>query len=186
VLPDTAIVLTDSLAGVWLDRLFPATASRLVRFPWGTGTLGFATPAAVGAKLARPDREVIALAGDGAFLFNAQELATALLYALKLTVVVFNDGMYSAVKHNLVAEYGRSTAHALANPDFQRLGEAFGMQAVRLPHPDALPQAVAEAVAGDRSTLIEVPLELHPPSDLYAHRVADRQSTSTSDLERLR
>lgn len=166
-LPRDAILLLDSMVGLWLDRLYPALGPATVRFPFGTGTLGFGLPAAVGAKLAQPDREVVVVAGDGAFLYNPQELATMMLLGQKLTVVIANDGSYGAIKHNMTERFGRATAHALANPDFVRLGEAFGMHARRLESPDAIGDALAEALAGDRATLIEVPLELRPPRLFY-------------------
>lgn len=166
-LPRDAILLLDSLVGLWLDRLFPAYVPLTVRFPFGTGTLGFGAPAAVGAKLARPEREVVVVAGDGAFLYNPQELATMLRYGQKLTIVVANDSGYGAIKHNMQENFGRATAHELANPDFVRLGEAFGMRALRLASPDDIGAALAEALAGDRSTLIDVPLELRPPRRFY-------------------
>jgi acetolactate synthase-1/2/3 large subunit len=167
-LPSDAILLLDSMIGLWLDRLFPALTPRSVRFPFGTGTLGYGLPAAVGAKLAHPEREVVVVAGDGAFLYNPQELATMMRYGQKLTVVVANDNSYAAIKHTMTETFGRATAHALVNPDFVRLGEAFGMRAVRLTSPDDIAGALTEALGGERSTLIEVPLELRPPRQFYA------------------
>src|SRR5579859_304756 len=170
-LPDDGIVLADSLIGVWLDRLLPAQASRIFRFPWGTGTLGFGIPAAVGAKIANPEREVVVIAGDGAFLYNPQELATMRMYGLKVTVIVANDNCYGAIKHNMTENFGRSTAHSLSNPDFIQLGQAFGMNTIRLNEPAELGDALASALAGSKSTLIEVPLELKPPAALYSFAV---------------
>ncbi len=170
-LPRDAIVLCDSLIGIWLDWLFPAYGPRRMRFPCGTGTLGWGVPASVGAKLAAPDREVVVVAGDGAFLYNPQELATMLLYGQKVTVVIANDNQYSAIRHNMAENFGRSTCYQIVNPDFVRLGEAFGMRSIRLASSDDLGSAVAEAIAGDRSTLIDCPLEVLPPRALYDFKV---------------
>ena len=166
-MPRDGILLLDSMAGLWLDRLYPALGPATVRFPFGTGTLGFGLPAAVGAKLAQPGREVVVVAGDGAFLYNPQELATMLLLGQKLTIIVANDGSYGAIKHTMTERFGRATAHALANPDFVRLGEAFGMRAHRLASPDDIGPALADSLAGNQPTLIEVPLELRPPRRFY-------------------
>ncbi len=68
----------------------------------------------------------------------------------------------------MAERFGRATAYTLANPDFVRLGEAFGMRALRLASSDEIGPALAAALAGDQSTLIEVPLELRPPRDFYA------------------
>jgi acetolactate synthase I/II/III large subunit len=168
VLPEDAILLADSLVGVWLERLHTTSGPCRMRFPWGTGTLGYGIPAAVGAKLAAPDREVVVIVGDGAALYNPQELATLRLYDQKVTVVVMNDNCYSAIKHNMTDAFGRSTAHALENPDFVRLGEAFGFEARRLASSDDLPAALEEATSDTlASWLIEVPLELLPPKGLF-------------------
>jgi thiamine pyrophosphate-dependent acetolactate synthase large subunit-like protein len=162
-LPDDGLLFTDSLFGLWTARLFPARAPRSFSFPFGTGTLGHAVPAALGARRAFPDRPIVAIAGDGAFLYNPQELATMMLYRQKLVVVVANDDCYGAVRDNMQAMFGRSIAHLLRNPDFLSLGHAFGMDATRLRGVDELADALRTALAGERSALIELPLELRPP-----------------------
>jgi acetolactate synthase-1/2/3 large subunit len=166
-LPGDSIVLADSLVGIWLERLHTVSGPCQMRFPWGTGTLGYGIPAAVGAKLAAPDSNVVVVAGDGAVLYNPQELATLKLYDQKVIVVVMNDNCYSAIKHNMTHAFGRSSAHELVNPDFTQLGQAFGFESRLLETSDDLPGALADAVSDSRSWLIEVPLELLPPTGLY-------------------
>lgn len=163
-LPRDALFFTDSLVGLWIFRLLRAFEGRSFRFAWGngSGTLGYALPGAVGASLADPSREAVVIAGDGAFLYNPQELATMLLYRRKLTVIVCNDNCYGAVRDNTAEQFGKAIGHELANPDFLRLADAFGMQGVRLGAADEIGAALQTALAGDRSTLIEVPLELRP------------------------
>ena len=102
------------------------------------------------------------IAGDGAFLYNLQELATMRLYGQKLTVIVCNDNCYGAVRDNTAEQFGKPIGHELVNPDFVRLAEAFDMRGVRLGAPEEIGSALQEALAQDRSTLIEVPLELRP------------------------
>jgi len=144
-----------------------------MRFPMGTGTLGFGIPAAVGVKLAAPEREVVTIGGDGATLYNAQELATLRRHGLKVTVIVANDDCFNAIKQNMSTLFGRAIAYELVNPDFERLGEAFGLAAVALADPRELGDAVADAIAGDVATLIEVPIGLLPGTDLYVGELAD-------------
>lgn len=162
------VVLADSLVGVWLHRVLAPRAPRRLRFPWGTGTLGAALPAAIGAKLARPDAEVTAIAGDGAFLYTASELATLRQAEIPLVVIVANDGAYGAVRDNLGAAYGRSTVHELVNPDFVALAEAFGVAAERCERPGALARALETARRRPGPSLIEIPLTLHPPRGVFA------------------
>ena len=86
-----------------------------------------------------------------------------LLLDQKLTLIVCNDNCYGAVRDNTAEQFGKAIGHELANPDFMRLAEAFGMRAVRLASPDEIGSALRTALDGPDSTLIEVPLELRPP-----------------------
>lgn len=162
-LPKDAMLFTDSLAGLWTFRLFPAYLPNTVHFPWFTGTLGHGLPAAVGAAMACPDRTIAVLAGDGAFLYNSQELAAMRYYRRRIIVIVANDNCFSAILFNTNERFGRSIAYELSNPDFVKLGEAYGMRTERLKSPDQIGSAVRNALAADRSSLIEVPLQLRPP-----------------------
>jgi acetolactate synthase-1/2/3 large subunit len=162
-LPRDTLLFADSLFALWTARVFPTYGANTFSFPWGTGTLGHAVPAALGARRAFPDRPIVAIAGDGAFLYNPQELATMMLYRQKLVVVVANDDCYGAVRDNMKAMFGRSIAHPLRNPDFLSFGHAFGMDAARLRGTEELGEALSRALASERSALIELPLELRPP-----------------------
>ena len=123
------------------------------------GNLGFAWPTALGAKVAKPDTPVVAISGDGGFLFNSQELATAVQYGINAVVVVFNDNAYGNVLRDQEVRFsGRVTGSQLHNPDFVRLAEAYGARGVRADGPDALESAISEAIAVDAPTLIEVPV----------------------------
>jgi acetolactate synthase I/II/III large subunit len=163
-LPRDVLFFTDSLVGLWIFRLLKAYEGRSYRFGWGngSGTLGYGFPGGIGAKLALPDREVVCIAGDGAALYNPQELATLALYGLKVTYIVCNDNCFGAVRDNLIEGYGAPIGHELVNPDFVKLAEAYGMRGVKTETPAGIGQALREALAGDQSTLIEVPLELRP------------------------
>lgn len=163
-LPRDVLFFTDSLVGLWIFRLLKAYQGRSYRFGWGngSGTLGYGFPGGIGAKLAEPTREVVCIAGDGAALYNPQELATMQLYGLKVTYIVCNDNCFGAVRDNLTENFGAPIGHELVNPDFVKLAEAHGMRGVRVDTPAGIGNALRDALAGDRSTLIEVPLELRP------------------------
>jgi acetolactate synthase-1/2/3 large subunit len=131
---------------------------RTYLFPTGYGTLGFALPAAIGAKIARPAAAVVALVGDGGFQFTLQELVTAVQFRIGIPIVLFNDSCYTAVKDEQARAYGRRfIAVDLVNPDFQRLAAAYGIPAVRVETPEALAEAVTEAFGRTVPVLIEVP-----------------------------
>jgi acetolactate synthase-1/2/3 large subunit len=163
-LPRDIMLFCDSMVGIWAFRMLEATMGRSFRFGWGngSGTLGYATPGAIGAKMAEPAREAVIITGDGAMLYNPQELATMMMYGTKLTVIVCNDNSFGAVRDNLGENFGGAIAHGLANPDFMALADAFGMRAVKCEDPNSIGKTLLRALDQSSSTLIEVPLELRP------------------------
>jgi len=164
VLARDAIVANDAaLANGWTSEHLPSYTPRSVLFPSGFAALGFALPAALGAKIAFPERQVVAVCGDGGFLFTAQELATAVQYGLAVVVLVFNDGSYGSIARLQQAHFGAAFAADLVNPDFVRLAEAFGAWAAWADTPQALGSALGAALRAGRPALIEVPVRLEPP-----------------------
>jgi acetolactate synthase-1/2/3 large subunit len=121
------------------------------------GTLGWGLPAALGAKLARPQAPVLSVAGDGGFLFTAQELASAVRHRIAVVSVVFNDGHYGNVRMFQEQNFGgRVIAADLANPDFAKLAESFGVAGMRADSPTELHAALEKAFALDAPAVIEV------------------------------
>ena len=116
-----------------------------------------------GAKVARPERAVVALTGDGGFMYNVQELATAVLHAINVVALVFNDGAYGNVRRMQRELYGnRVIASDLVNPDFVRLADSFGVFARAADDPDGLRDALEQALARDAPALIEVKVGQFP------------------------
>ena len=123
------------------------------------GALGFAYPTALGAKVAQPNKPVVALSGDGGFLYNSQELATAVRYGINAVVVVFNDGAFgNTLRPQLTRFEGKVLGTQLTNPDFVKLAEAYGARGVRAESPERLESALREAIGIDAPTVIEVPV----------------------------
>jgi acetolactate synthase-1/2/3 large subunit len=159
-----AIVANDAaLVNGWTSQHLPSYTPRSVLFPSGFAALGFALPAALGAKIAFPERQVMAVCGDGGFLFTAHELATAVQYGLAVVVLVFNDGSYGSIARLQRAHFGAAFAADLVNPDFVRLAEAFGAWAARADTPDDVGAALAAALRANRPALIEAKVRLEPP-----------------------
>ena len=128
-----------------------------------SGNLGYAYPLALGAKVAQPDKAVVALSGDGGFLFNSQEMATAVQHGINVVVVVFNDNAFGNVLRDQVNRFeGRTIGSALHNPDFMKLADAYGVRGVRAEGPDELESKLREAVSIEAPTLIEVPVQMMP------------------------
>ena len=154
---DTIIVSDLTVAAYWCRRLLDIYEPRTNIYPWGFCTLGFGLPAAIGAKVARPDRPVVVLCGDGGFLFNCQELAVAAQFDVPIVALVFNDSAYGVLKPQQMARYGQAHAVDLVNPDFVALAGAFGVDGCRVTSIEQLGPAVAKAIEADRSALIELP-----------------------------
>ncbi len=159
VLDEDAIVTNDAAtANGWALHYLKRTQPRTMNISSGLATLGFALPSAVGAKAAFPDRQVLALVGDGGFLFSDYTLATAVQHRLGVVTIVFNDNCYSTIRRQQMALFGRAVAADLHNPDFPRLAEAYGALGAVARTPDQLREALLTAWRHELPTLIEVPL----------------------------
>jgi acetolactate synthase I/II/III large subunit len=122
------------------------------------GNLGYAYPTALGAKVARPEAAVVAISGDGGFLFNAQELATAVAHKINAVVIVFNDNAFGNVMRDQRDRFqGRVYGAELHNPDFMKLADAYGARGARAHNAEELEAKLKEALGSNAPTLIEVP-----------------------------
>jgi acetolactate synthase-1/2/3 large subunit len=161
VLPHNAIV-TDELSQVgfasWYG--FPVFEPRTFISSGYQGTLGSGFPTALGAKVAHPDRPVVAITGDGGFMFGVQELSTAVQFKIGVVTLVFNNNSYGNVRRDQRQRFdGRVVAADLVNPDFVKLAESFGVGAARVTSPDHFRPALEQALAdgGPYLIAIEVP-----------------------------
>ena len=119
--------------------------------------LGFGFSTALGVKVAHPDKAVIAVSGDGGFLFGVQELATAVQYRINLVTIVFNNSGYGNVRRDQQDKYhGRLLGVELRNPDFVKLAESFGALGLRAGSPETLKPVLERALAADSPVIIEV------------------------------
>ena len=167
-LPDDAIVVNDQTGiNYWMEWRFPVLRPRTFLYPVGSATLGYGVPAAIGAKIARPDRAVVAVVGDGGFMYSVNELATAVKYRLPVVFLVMNDDRYGAIKwlQQTIFE-GRWGEADLANPDFPALARAFGARGERVDGVDALGAALETALAADGPTVLELRMTVDPPWEL--------------------
>jgi len=142
-------------------RYFPVYEPRSYTFPRGFGTLGSALPTAIGAKVGCPDKQVVAMAGDGGFQFTMEELGAAVHHRIPVTTVIFNDSTHTAVKAAQKRSYpGRYVAVDLVNPDYVKLADAYGIQGIRAGSPEELAEAVANAKSSEMPVIIDVPIDL--------------------------
>ena len=120
-----------------------------------SGSMGYGVPAAVGAKRLLPDHMVVAFAGDGCFMMNGQEFATAVQYDLPIIVVVVDNGMYGTIRMHQEREYPtRISASTLKNPDFAAYARAFGGHGERVENTDEFAAAFERCVASGKPSII--------------------------------
>jgi len=166
-LPEDGIFVEDITQMVFAARVaYPVYKPRTYISPGFQDPLGLGFATALGAQHARPDVPVVAICGDGGFMFTATEMATAMRHRIPLVTVVFNDGAYGNVRRIQKERFGnRLIASDLVNPDFVGFGKSFGAEAVRARSPEELRLALRRAFAHrDGPTLIEVPVgELPSP-----------------------
>ena len=156
-LPEDAI-LTNGAGNytVWVHRFYQHRRFRTQVAPT-SGTMGYGLPAAIGAAICAPDREVVAVAGDGCFMMTCQEMATAVHHGLNLTVIVIDNARYGTIRAHQEREYpNRISGTELTNPDFSDFARSFGAFAIKAQDQASFVAALAEARARTGVKLIEV------------------------------
>ncbi len=155
---NTILVAGMTQIGYYSRPFWPVYEPRTYLSSSYSGNLGYAYPVALGAKVARPERPVVSVSGDGGFLFNAQELSTAARHGINVVAVVFNDSSYGNVARDLEESWGGQYGAELTNPDFMKLADAYGVVGMRAKEPTEVGRLVREAIEKDRPALIEVPV----------------------------
>ncbi|WP_219089417.1 acetolactate synthase large subunit [Streptomyces sp. JJ38] len=154
------IVLADTGAGkMWMARLYPAYEPNTCLLSNGLSTMGFALPGAIAAKLARPERRVLAVMGDGAFLMNAQELETAVREGIPTTVLVLVDQEYGLITWKMELELGRHSHTRFTNPDFVTFAESFGARGHLITAPGELLPTLEHALDDAAVSVIACPVD---------------------------
>jgi acetolactate synthase-1/2/3 large subunit len=159
-LPEDGIYVEEVTQVGFASRLaFPVHSPRTFLSPGYQDTLGWGYGAALGAQAAAPRRKVVLATGDGGFMYQAAELATAVRHKLPVVVVVFDDSAFGNVRRIQEQQYGnRLIACDLANPDFVRFAESFGIAAFRATTPEELEVALRRAFALNAPALVHVPV----------------------------
>lgn len=143
----------------WLHRFYQYRDYRTQLGPTN-GSMGYGVPAAIAAKLTAPERMVIAFAGDGCFMMNGQELATAVHYGANAIFIVVNNGMYGTIRmHQEKTFPGRVSGTDLTNPDFALLAQAYGMHGEVVANTEEFAPAFERAVAAGKPALIEIRID---------------------------
>ncbi|MHB1004520.1 MAG: thiamine pyrophosphate-binding protein [Chloroflexota bacterium] len=169
---DAVVVSSSGNAQAQILQEFPFYVPRTNLTSGGFSTMGFSLPAAMGAKLALPERQVVAVVGDGDFLMTVQEMATAVQYNIPIVVTVLNNYGWQSIKDLQMAALGPDRVYATefvdrqgapVSPDFTALARAFGAYAERIERPEEVRPALARAFAENRPAVVEVIVNREQP-----------------------
>ncbi len=154
------ILISDvGLHKLWIGRMFPAHEPNTVMIANGLAGMGFAVPSAIAAKLVHPERKVVAVAGDGGFLMNCQELETATRLKTPFVTVIWENEQFGSIVWKQDNKFGEHFGVDFTNPDFVKLAEAFGMPAWRCESIEDFQRHLGHALGLDVPSLIVLPID---------------------------
>jgi acetolactate synthase-1/2/3 large subunit len=154
------IVLVDTGAlKMWMARLYPTYEANTCLISNGLSTMSWTVPGAIGAKIARPDANVLVATGDGAFLMNSQEIETALRLRLPIVILIWVDDAYGLISWKMDLEIGHNVDTTFGNPDFVKYAESFGATGYRIASADELLPTLRTALAADTVSVIACPVD---------------------------
>jgi acetolactate synthase-1/2/3 large subunit len=173
--PGTIVTNGAGNFSAWVHRFYQYTGLPTELAPV-SGAMGYGVPAAVAAKLIRPERSVVCVAGDGDFMMTSQELATAAQYDARVLFLVVNNGMYGTIRMHQEREYpGRVSGTGLKNPDFAALARAYGFHGETVEDTNDFEPAFERAWNSSTSALVELRIDpdaITPRTTLSAIRAA--------------
>jgi len=160
VLGPEDIVISDVGAHkMWMARMYQAERPNTCIISNGFASMGIAVPGAVAARLAHPDRKVVAVTGDAGFLMNSQEIETALRIGTPCVILIWNDSMYGLIQWHQLKAFGRSSNVEFKNPDFVKYAESFGAKGYRINSPEELVPVLKQAIEDDTVVLVDCPVD---------------------------
>jgi acetolactate synthase I/II/III large subunit len=160
---DSALVIDNTQLGYWAEYFYPSYQPNGLIAAKGSALLGFSFPGAIGAKVARPDKPVVGIIGDGGFLYTSQELATCVRHKIGFPMIVANDNAYGVIGYLQRTAYKEEYQARLTNPDFMAFANAFGVAATRVHSPEELGKALEKALSSGEMHLIELQTEIAAP-----------------------
>ncbi len=144
---------------MWMARMFRCEYPNTCIISNGFASMGIAVPGAIAAKLAYPDRKVVAVTGDAGFLMNSQEIETAMRLGLSLVVLIWNDNGYGLIKWKQLNQFGRASHVDFTNPDFIKYAESFGAKGYRIERVADLLPTLQQALADNTVSIIDCPVD---------------------------
>jgi acetolactate synthase I/II/III large subunit len=171
---DDTIIATDmGSIHIWMARHFFAFEPRKLLFSNGQQTLGVGIPWAMAASLTYPAKKVVAVVGDGGFLYSSMELETAVRSKLNITVLIFRDGAYNMVAFQQKLIYGRTSGTDFGNPDLVKYAESFGCVGMRVQKPDELVPVLRKALETPGMVVVDIPTDYSKNVEIGEHVIPE-------------
>jgi acetolactate synthase I/II/III large subunit len=171
---DDTIVANDmGSIHIWMARHFFAFEPRKLLFSNGQQTLGVGIPWAMAASLTYPGKKVVAVVGDGGYLYSSMELETAVRLKLNITVIVFRDGGYNMVAFQQERIYGRTSGTVFGNPDIVKHAESFGAVGLRVNRPDELQPTLRKAIETPGIVVVDIPVDYSRNVEIAEHVIPE-------------
>ncbi len=161
----TALALQDTVIcdvgahKMWMARMFRCEYPNTCIISNGFASMGIAVPGAIAAKLANPERKVVAVTGDAGFLMNSQEIETAVRLGIAMVILIWNDSAYGLIEWKQLNQFGRTSHVHFNNPDFVKYAEAFGAKGYRIESANQLVPTLKRALADNTVTIIDCPVD---------------------------
>ncbi|RKZ79188.1 MAG: acetolactate synthase large subunit [Gammaproteobacteria bacterium] len=144
---------------MWMSRMFRCEYPNTCIISNGFASMGIAVPGAIAAKLAYPDRKVVAVTGDAGFLMNSQEIETAMRLNIAIVILVWNDASYGLIEWKQQNQFGRTSNVKFTNPDFVQYAQSFGAHGVKIEQTEQLMPELQEALQRNTVTIIDCPVD---------------------------
>ena len=170
---DTIVACDMGSVHIWMARHFFEFEPRKLLFSNGQQTLGVGIPWAMAASFTYPAKKVVAVVGDGGFLYSSMELETAVRSKLNITVIVFRDGGYNMVAFQEENLFGRTSGTDFGNPDLVKYAESFGATGVRVNRPDELLATLRKALETPGIVVVDIPVDYSKNAEIGQHLIPE-------------
>ncbi len=144
---------------MWMSRMFRCEHPNTCIISNGFASMGIAVPGAIAAKIAQPERNVVAVTGDAGFLMNSQEIETAMRLNIAIVILIWNDESYGLIEWKQQNQFGRKSHVEFTNPDFVQYAQSFGAVGVRIEQTEQLMPCIEQALQRDTVTIIDCPVD---------------------------
>ena len=144
---------------MWMARMFRCEYPNTCIISNGFASMGIAVPGAIAAKLAFPDRQVVAVTGDAGFMMNSQEIETAMRLNTPIVILIWNDSGYGLIEWKQMNQFGRKSNVDFTNPDFVKYAESFGAKGYRVEKAGDLEAILETALADNTVSIIDCPVD---------------------------